>query len=550
MSFVDTIFDHLTRHPERAFVTEVHGERLVPTLGGLLRSMVASARAALREAGVREGDRVALLAPNSARWVAADLALLAEGATVVPLYARQAADELAFMVRDAEVTLVITDGATLAESLRGAGVETPMVDLASLFVGPTDVREPPRARSAESVATIIYTSGSSGQPKGVLTTVGNVDAMLPALDAKLRELTGRSGGSDRVFHYLPLCFSGSRLTLWACLFRGNGVMLSTSLEDLQRELKAADPHYFLNVPALLERVRRGVGESLKKRPRPIAALYERAMEAWRRTRAGTAGKRDQAILYTAHRVLFPTIKKQIGKELLGLICGSAPLSEETQSWFELIGIPVYQVYGLTETTAIVTIDRVGAITPGRVGYPIRGAQVRLGEGGELQVRGPTIFPGYFKREEATREAFTEDGFFRTGDQCSIDERGSVRLIGRVKNLLVPSSGHNVAPEPLEELLCAEIPGALNAVVVGHGRPHLVALLAGDISQANLTTVLARINAQLPHYKRIRRAHVVAEPFTIENGMLTANTKLRRNVIESRYAREIDGLYAQLEERVA
>lgn len=542
MSFVDRMLRGLEEHKERAFVVEMRGERQATTRGALLRAMVEDARDVLRERGVLAGDRVVLVAANSAQWIAADLAVLAEGATLVPLYARQATAELAGIIRDADPKLVIID-AGLETPLAEAGVVVPRLPIDALFPGSRQAPKPAAPLARDHVVTIIYTSGSSGEPKGVMTTVANVEHMLPILDTKLAELSGVRGGNDRVFHYLPFCFAGSRMVLWACLFRQNGLHLSTRLDDLVRELGAARPEYFLNVPALLDRVRTGVEKKLGERPFAVRALYRGAMEAHLRERRGEARKRDLALLLLAERTLFPRIKEQIGPALRGLICGSAPLSEDTQAWFERIGIPIFQVYGLTETTAIVTIDRRDAVTVGRVGHAIPGCELKLGEGGELLIRGPNVFPGYFRRPDATRDAFTADGWFKTGDQCEIDTRGSLRVIGRVKNLLVPSSGHNVAPEPLEQLLIENIPGAQQAVVVGHGRPFLSAVITGPVEAREVEARLSTVNEALPHYRRIRRFVVTREAFSPENGLLTANQKLRRGEIERRYASEIAELYA-------
>lgn len=544
-SFVERFLSNLEAHRERAFVVEVHASsaRLAPTRGALLRAMVEDARASLRARGVKPGDRVVLVAPNSTRWAAMDLAILAEGATAVPLYARQAARELADMIRDADPVLVIVGEPGLDTALAEAGVEKRVL-LDALFEGRRLDPQPPAALAADHVVTIIYTSGSSGEPKGVMLTRANVEHMMPVLDTKLRELAGVAGGSDRVFHYLPFCFAGSRMVLWACLFRANGIHLSMRLEELVRELPLATPEYFLNVPALLDRVRAGVEKKLAEQPLPIRALYARAMEADRKERAGAAGKRDLAVLALADRTIFPRIRAQIGPALKGLVCGSAPLSVETQAWFERIGLPIFQVYGLTETTAIVTIDRKDAVQLGRVGHAIPGCEMRLGEGGELQIRGPNVFPGYFRHEAATREAFTADGWFRTGDQCEIDGRGSLKIIGRTKNVLVPSSGHNVAPEPLEERIRAAIPGCDHVLVVGHGRPFLSAILSGAAIQPSLVEEqLEAVNEGLPHYRRIRKFVVAREPFSPENGMLTANQKLRRAEIERRHASELGAIYA-------
>jgi long-chain acyl-CoA synthetase len=228
-----------------------------------------------------------------------------------------------------------------------------------------------------------------------------------------------------------------------------------------------------------------------------------------------------------------------------LICGSALLAEETQRWFQMIGIPVYQVYGLTETTAIVTMDEPGREVPGKVGHAIACNTLKVGPGDELLVLGDNVFAGYWNRPAASAEAFVEiDGerWFRTGDQVEIDTGGNVKIVGRVKNVLVPSSGHNVAPEPIEQALLDRVPALTHAVVVGHGKPFLVAIVAGPADRAEIERAIAAVNETLPHYKRVRSFFATPEPFTIESGLLTANQKLRRKVIEAHFRAELEALY--------
>ncbi len=177
----------------------------------------------------------------------------------------------------------------------------------------------------------------------------------------------------------------------------------------------------------------------------------------------------------------------------------------------------------------------------RVGYVIPGCEAKLGEGDELLVRGPNIFPGYWKREEATANAFL-DGWFRTGDQVELDEGGNLRVIGRVGNVLVPESGHNVAPEPIEQALLDHMPKAEHAVVVGHGRPYLTAIVTGKVAREDVAQAVEQVNASLPHYRRIRAFHLALEPLTIESGLLTANQKLRRRAIETHFKDALKELY--------
>jgi len=247
----------------------------------------------------------------------------------------------------------------------------------------------------------------------------------------------------------------------------------------------------------------------------------------------------------AGSLMFPAIRESIGANLKALISGSAPLSPETQQFFMMLGIPVLQAYGLTETTAICTLDVPGHVEPGRVGPAIPGIEMSLGENGEILVRGPNVFPGYWQRPEATAKAL-EGGWFHTGDQGEIDANGNWRISGRLKNLIILNSGHNIAPEPLEDALAHELPEAAHVVIVGNERSFLAALLtaqpANGLKAERVQAALDAANAGLPHYKTIRAFHIVPEPLTIESGMLTANGKLKRDAIMARFAAEIDAMY--------
>ncbi len=547
-NFLETIFNSTKTRGDAPLVIEIHGKDPRPTTGTQLLALVARARTLLREAGVKPGDRVALLAPNGSQWVAADLAILAEGAIVVPLYSRQDPRELAVMVRDCAPALVIASDRTLADALASAWPEHSRIALFAEVFAAAPTSAAPHAIAADDPVTIIYTSGTSGEPKGAVLTRANVDYMVPQTAAAVHEITGTRGADDRVFHFLPLCFAGSRVMLWTQLYRGNPILLSTDLQNLAQEMGTADPHYYLNVPAVLERIRNGVGAKLRERGGIAAALYQRGQDAFKNQRAGTAGLLDKLTLALARKVVFTAIKKQVGPSLEFLICGSAALAEETQWWFELIGVRVYQVYGLTETTAIVTMDKPGAIEPGHVGHALRGCELKIGEGDELLVRGPNIFTGYWNRPEATADAI-RDGWFHTGDRCELTATGNLKIIGRAKNILIPESGHNIAPEPIEQKFLDHCPAAAQCMLVGHARPYLTLIVPGpaagasDVSDADIQAALDRVNADVPHYRKIKTFLRVPEAFTIENGLLTANQKLRRRVVEDHHKAAIDRVYA-------
>lgn len=559
MNFLERIFDNLKEHPERTKLVEVRGTSLRGTDGAGILELIGRARASIEGAGIDPGDRVAIVAPNSTRWVAADLAILAAGAIVVPLYDRQDPRELAVMMRSAVPRLLVAATRELAAPIIEAWAQgEDLPDDASLearakavgctVLGFDELFEPaPSAkglhpRSEDDCVAIIYTSGTSGEPKGVMLSRANVDFMIPKTIARIGRVVGKRAGPDRVFHYLPFCFAASRMMLWTQLSRPNPLMMSTDLTNLVVEMAVAKPSYFLNVPAVLERIRSGVGAKIEERGGAAWGIYQRAQAAYQKSVAGTSSLFDSLVLELGRRVVFPKIKQQIGSNLEFLISGSAPLSADTQRWFQMLGIPVYQAYGLTETTGIVSLDDPDLVEAGKVGLPLEGQTLRVSEEGELLVKGPNIFAGYWRKPEETERAIV-DGWFHTGDQVEYEPGGNIRIVGRIKNLIIPESGHNISPEPIEEKFMAQCPAAEQCMLIGHGRAHVAIIVTGQPPQADVDRAMARVNEDLPHYKRIRAALRPDEAFTIENGLLTANQKLRRRVIEAHFEAQIDQLYA-------
>lgn len=545
MSIFAKILENLDADPELDIVVEVQGPKLVGMKAKDLKLQIQRARTALRDAGVKAGGRVGLLSPNRNNWVAADLAVLSEGAILVPLYDRQEPKELAAMLHDCGSQLSLCFNDALATGLKNAWAELfpeethRVIQFAELFKA-EPCEEPASLAGEGETVTIIYTSGTSGEPKGVVLNGANCTHMVPCTVGALKELYGEREHHDRVFHYLPFCFAGSRIVLWTQLYRGNPIMMSTDLENLKQEMATADPNYYLNVPTLLERVRRGVREAMNGKPWPVRALYNWGQAAYERKRLGQAGGLDGLALALSSS-LFSSVKKKIGPQLEFLICGSAPLSEETQAWFEMLGIPVYQVYGLTETTAIVTMDKPGKIEAGRVGYAIDGVEMKVDDEGELWVKGPNIFQEYWAKPEKTSEAL-KDGWFATGDLAEVDDKGNWKIIGRAKHLIVPESGHNIAPEPLEQVLKEACEKIEQAMVVGHARRYLTVIIHGPASDEELQAALDRMNEDLPHYRRLRKFLRAKEAFSPENGLLTANQKMRRRVIEAHFKEQLEDLY--------
>ncbi len=520
---------------------EIRAGQFRSVTGNELLGLVGEARRFLRAAGVAKGDRCALLGSNSIHWVAMDLAIMAEGVIAVPLYARQAAAELVVMMQDCQPRLIVCGDVALREGIAQVWPGAPRIRLLDeVFIGCPPAADVLPASDAGTPVTIIYTSGTSGVAKGVVLTSGNVSHMLMCTSARLGLLMQGTRAPDRVFHYLPFCFAGSWILLLSCLLRGSLLTLNTDLNKLADDLRAVEPDYFLNVPALLERMRRGIEDGIQQKGGAVLKLYTGAKETWF---GALDGKTPAGIrLWLANLLIFPTVRRKVmGENLKALICGSAPLAVETQRYYEMLGIRVLQVYGLTETTAICTMDHPHHVEAGRVGPAIPGIEMKLGENDEILVRGPNVFRGYWNRPEETAKVL-RDGWFHSGDQGEVNAEGNWKISGRIKNLVILSSGHNVPPEPIEDKALQHLPGAQHAVVVGNGRGYLALLITGTVRPEVVPTALDTVNRALPHYKQLRAFHLCTEPFTIENGMLTAYGKLKRDAISARWKKEIDAMY--------
>jgi len=543
MPFVGDIFSQLKAAADTVILQEIREGRVTGVTGAELLELIRRARTFLASKGLQKGDRCALLAPNGIRWVAMDLAIMAEGLIAVPLYSRQAPAELVEMMKDCTPSLVCCGDGALHDRIRDTWPEAPRHFLFDeIFAGVEGVTLERLQVGVDSPVTIIYTSGTSGEAKGVVLTAANVGFMLGCTSERLNALMKGRPGQDRVFHYLPFSFCASWIALLTFLIRRSLVTLNTDLTKIASDLPVAAPDYFLNVPQLLERMRRGVDEQLEKAGGIGLAIYSRAKSAWARQQEKRASSSDAMWLWLANALVFPKIRARVaGTNLKALICGSAPLNPETQIYFRMLGIPVLQVYGLTETTAICTMDDPQHVEPGRVGPAIPGIEMRLGENEEMVVRGPNIFPGYWNRPQQSAEVM-HDGWFHTGDQGEMDASGNWRIVGRIKNLIVLGSGHKISPEAIEDEIGRNLPGAQQVVVVGNSRGYLCAIVTGSVTREQVQATLDAVSTHLPHYKQVRSFYVRAEPFSIDEGTLTVNGKLKRDLIAARMKSEIEEMY--------
>jgi long-chain acyl-CoA synthetase len=548
VNFVENIFSQLKAAADTVILQEIRDGQVTGVTGGELLELIGKGRTFLASKGLKKGDRCGLLAPNSIRWVAMDLAIMAEGLIAVPLYSRQAPAELVTMMKDCTPSLVCCGDAALHDRIRVSWADAPHhflfdeifarvegVPLNRLQVGDHDS------------VTIIYTSGTSGEAKGVVLTGANVGFMLRCtsdrLDALMRGQSSQGKTSqDRVFHYLPFSFCASWIALLTFLTRRSLLTLNTDLTKIAGDLPVVASDYFLNVPQLLERMRRGIDEQLEKTGGIGLEIYSRAKAAWARQQEKRPASGDAMWLWLGGALVFPKIRARMaGANLKALICGSAPLNPETQLYFQMLGILVLQVYGLTETTAICTMDDPQHVEPGRVGPAISGIEMRLGENEEMIVRGPNVFPGYWNRPQQTAEVL-RDGWFHTGDQGEMDASGNWRIVGRIKNLIVLGSGHKISPEAIEDKIARALPSAQQVVVIGNGRGYLSAIVTGAVTRPEVQAALDAVNPELPHYKQVRAFCLRPEPFSIDEGTLTVNGKLKRDLIASRMSREIEEIY--------
>jgi long-chain acyl-CoA synthetase len=533
--------------------------------------------------GVQKADRVVILSENRWEWAVTDFACLAIGAVDVPLYATEGAERIGYMVRDSAARVAVVSSRAQYEKLAAAGdlpdIEHVLVmdageydsadSFASLAAAAKLKQERDGAfdatvRSAkpDDLMTIIYTSGTTGEPKGVRLTHGNLATNMEQAIPKFG-LTG----ADRIISYLPLSHVFERHVDYAFLEIGSLVAYCPKFESLPKAMQAIKPTFFVGVPRVYEKIRQGV-ES-KSAASPVKhAIFKWAMGVGKQHREEIlAGKKPGSLLWKiANKLVFSKIMEAFGGCAWQFVSGSAPLGMDSAGWFADVGVRIYEGYGLTETSPVVSFNNPGAHRIGTIGRALPNVQVRFASDGELEVKGPSIFEGYWNKPKETAEAFSEDGWFRTGDIGTIDADGFLSITDRKKEILKTSGGKMIAPAPIEGKLKAN-PLVGQADLVGDKHkfacvlisPNFVALElwakghgVGTKDQAALVKdakVLAEykrivdsVNTTLSHHETIKRVTVVAEEWGVETGELTPSMKMKRRVIEKKYEREIGDFY--------
>jgi long-chain acyl-CoA synthetase len=497
--------------------------------------------------GVRRGDAVAILARTSLEWVLLDWALMSIGAVVVGLYPTSSAKECAYILDHSEAVLVIVEDEEQRAKVDGRPV-TAFAELDALVAeGRASAVEDPdaveRARdevAEDDLATLIYTSGTTGPPKGCMLTHRNCAVAATRVDTDLTR------PDDVILLFLPLAHSFGRIVHHSSAFHGYTLALLADPLGAVDAVREVRPTLLPAVPRVFEKIRAGIEAGFAETTGVKRALVEWALR--------TGEHRDERRLRAAlaDGLVFSKVKRRLGGRLRMGVSGGAPLALEHLEFFRTIGLLVVEGYGLTETASSCTVNRPDAFRFGTVGEPVAGCEVRLADDGELLVRSPTIFAGYYKDDEATRAAFTDDGWFRTGDVGEIDPDGFVRITDRKKDLIITAGGKNIAPQNLENALKAhrEISQAL---VVGDRRPYVAALVTLDPdttrgltpqqAQERVQAIVDDVNSDRARVEQIKRFRILERDFTQDEGELTPTLKLKRRVVQERYAEEIEALYA-------
>jgi long-chain acyl-CoA synthetase len=571
------------RHRDRVMMQrEVLG--WVPISSSELYRNVVGATRALQSWGISKGDRVAILSENRPEWTITDLAALSLGAVTVPIYSTQTADQTSFILNDSGARVIAVSTKQQLEKVlsiqRHTCVEHVLVMDAvetahathlhnSMVQGPTAPDSEFEARAAaissDDLATIIYTSGTTGTPKGVMLTHGNMASNIQC------SLEGFSigDGEDVSVSFLPLSHVTARHVDFALLYRGVVLAYCPEITQLPKVLAEVKPDIFVGVPRVYEKIRQQVllqTASLMKN-----AIYRWALNVGRAHRDEILNEiqptsREWKV---ANRLVFSKVRAGMGGNAKEFISGGAPLGRELAEWYADIGIRIHEGYGLTETSPVIAVNNPKAHKLGTVGKPLSNVEVRIADDGEILVRGPSVFQGYWNRPGETAEAFVE-GWFKTGDIGNMDSEGYLSVTDRKKDLIKTSGGKFIAPQPIENSLKLN-PLIGTVVVLGDRRkfpavlisPHFplledwarankiefgsrTELVAHPKVQALYEGIVDELNSGLARFEKLKRVLVIPEEFSPADGTMTHTFKLRRRGIEEKYRGLIDDMYAKAE----
>ena len=552
---------------------------------------VARSAAALRSWGIHPGDRIAILSENRPEWPIADVSSLLIGAVTVPLYTTLTADQTAFALGDAGCRVIfVSSGQQLhkvisilskthiekvvvMDELEFTGDLAPFADRCATMrditqQGPEDldaeIEGQARAITPDDLATIVYTSGTTGTSKGAMLTHGNIASNI---QCSLLGFNMRPGLVS--ISFLPLCHITARHVDFSMLYHGVTLAYCPFIERLPEALLEVKPSLFVAVPRVYEKIYAQAERQAQGFPK--GTIYDWALAVGREHKPDIlAGKIPTSRSWRlAYKLVFSKIRAGMGGKVETFISGGAPLGRELAEWYASVGIRIHEGYGLTETSPVIAVNTPVNHRIGTVGKTLANLEVRIADDGEILVRGPSVFKGYWNRPEETRAAL-EDGWFKTGDIGNIDADGYLSVTDRKKDLIKTSGGKFIAPQPIENALKLN-PYVGIAAILGDRRkfpavmisPNFVRLeewarangiefssraelVANPKVQSLYEGIVEEQNQNLARFEKLKRVMLVPDEFTLDNGALTPTLKLRRRVIEERYKKQIDELYAQAE----
>jgi long-chain acyl-CoA synthetase len=578
----DIFFSIVDRDQPRVMLRKITSHWSPYSSHDLYKQIVGVSRSLLRW-GLKRGDRVAILSENRPEWVIADFACLLLGAIPVPIYTTLTAEQTAHILCDSGARLTFASSTELVERVLAVQRRTPVEKVIGMDIAPEGVTRMsqladvgPEQRDAQfdaaareicpdETATIIYTSGTTGTPKGVVLTHGN---MASNIAAGVSRFNFHAGGLS--ISFLPLSHVTARNVDLGLLYAGVTLAYLPNVNQLPQTLLELKPTILIAVPRVYEKIHAQVDQKANAIPKKW--IYRWALSVGRRHRPQiVAGKRPRSVSWKlAERVVYSKIRAGMGGRVETFISGGAPLGRELAEWYADVGIRIYEGYGLTETSPVIAVNTPIAHKLGTVGRPLENVQVRIAEDGEILVRGPSVFKGYWNKPDETRNAFV-DGWFKTGDIGNLDGDGFLSVTDRKKDLIKTSGGKFIAPQPIENSL-KHNPLIAEAVILGDKHkfpavlisPHFAALenwarnnnvpfssrdqLVADAKvRALYEAIVGQVNQNLARFEKLKRVLIVPDEFTAQNGTLTASMKVRRRAVEERYRKQIEQMYESAED---
>ena len=582
---INDLFYRVVQRNQDRVVLFKQGNKWIPIASRELYRDVLGVAAWLTGNGIAKGDRVAILSENRPEWPTAEFATMLLGAVVVPIYSTLTAEQTAYMLRDSGARVAFVSSVDQFKKVNGIREQTALEKIVVMdYIGipegvpmhrmmhdgpkERDIQYDSRAAQIgpEDLATIIYTSGTTGTPKGAMLTHGNLASNFTV------SLQGFPlADNDISLSFLPLSHITARHVDYAMFYHGVTIAYCPFIDTLPQALKEVRPTVLVSVPRVLEKIQKQTQLATKSGVKHT--LYRKALQVGQAYRNEIlAGNRPTSKEWRiADRLVFSKVREALGGRVKIFISGGAPLGLELAEWYADIGIRVHEGYGLTETSPVIAVNKPGAHKIGTVGKPLPNVEVRIAEDGEILVRGPSIFKGYWNRPEETAQALEPDGWFHTGDIGHLDADGFLLVTDRKKDLIKTSGGKFIAPQPIEQKLKNNSLVA-EAVVIGDKKKFPAVIIAPNFAEllpwtkANgveakdreqlvkdprvremYESIVANVNSDLAQFEKLKKVLVIADEFTVSDGSLTPTLKVKRRVVEERYRPQIQKIYAEAAE---